>query len=139
VTITKAITIDGGGTFASTLSSLTNGVIVNAGATDSVILRDLSIDGVGNGLHGIRFLSGQRLRVENVTIFGITGDGIEVNKTSSGELTNARIMNSTFFSTGTGISASGGNICSTGDNRFAGNGANGTPSPHTGPGTITTQ
>src|SRR6266550_4525079 len=31
VTITKAITIDGGGTFASILSSLVNGIVINAG------------------------------------------------------------------------------------------------------------
>src|SRR6266478_2966019 len=50
VTITKAITIDGGGTFASILSSLVNGIVINAGASDVVNLRNLSIDGAGNGL-----------------------------------------------------------------------------------------
>ena len=51
VTITKAITIDGGGgQVASILVSGTNGVIVNAGVNDVVTLRNLRINGiVGTG------------------------------------------------------------------------------------------
>src|SRR5437870_2432939 len=45
VTITKAITIDGAGTNASILASTTNGIVINAGAADVVILRNLSING----------------------------------------------------------------------------------------------
>src|SRR5205809_6481829 len=45
VTITKAITIDGDGTLAGILSSLTNGIIVSAGANDVVIIRSVSING----------------------------------------------------------------------------------------------
>src|SRR5919112_198692 len=46
VTITKSITIDGSGTFASILASGTNGVIVNnAAAPPVVVLRGLSING----------------------------------------------------------------------------------------------
>src|SRR5947207_6028847 len=56
VTITKGITIDGNATFASVLGSGTNGVVVNAGAGDVVTLRNLSIDGGGTGLNGVRFL-----------------------------------------------------------------------------------
>src|SRR3982751_5037465 len=47
VTITKSITISGDGTLAGILSAGTNGVIVNAGANDVVILRRLSIHGAG--------------------------------------------------------------------------------------------
>src|SRR5438309_3177868 len=86
VTITKAITIDGGGTFASILSSLVNGIVINAGASDVVNLRNLSIDGAGNGLDGIRFLAGQTLNVQNVVIFNITGDGIDASLTTAGNL-----------------------------------------------------
>src|SRR6266705_2857331 len=47
VTITKAITIDGGGgQVASVLASGTNGIIVQAGASDVVTLRNLRINGV---------------------------------------------------------------------------------------------
>src|SRR6266545_4458963 len=44
VTITKSITLDGTGTFASILASLTTGVIINAANTDVITLRGISID-----------------------------------------------------------------------------------------------
>ena len=47
VTITKSITIDGKG-MASILASGTNGITVNAGSTDVIILRNLSINGAGS-------------------------------------------------------------------------------------------
>ncbi|MCQ4164585.1 right-handed parallel beta-helix repeat-containing protein [Tahibacter harae] len=77
VTITKAITIDGGGTMASILSAGTNGIIVNAGVNDNVVLRNIVIEGVGTGLNGIRFLNGKSLLVENVTITNVTTLGID--------------------------------------------------------------
>ena len=76
VTITKSITINGDGTLAGILASLTNGVIVNAGPSDVVILRDLSINGAGNGVNGINFIAGGKLHVENCSIYGFTGQGI---------------------------------------------------------------
>src|SRR5712671_2311110 len=54
VTITKAITIDGGGgQVASVLVSGTNGIVVAAGAADVVTLRNLRFNGIGTGLNGI--------------------------------------------------------------------------------------
>src|SRR5437868_9293788 len=48
VTITKSITINGTGTLAGILSAGSPaGVIVNAGVNDTVILRDLSLNGAG--------------------------------------------------------------------------------------------
>src|SRR2546429_9851013 len=44
VTITKSITIDGGGTFASVLSSGVNGIIINDSTNTKIVtLRNLSI------------------------------------------------------------------------------------------------
>src|SRR5512142_2165430 len=48
VTITKSITIDGGGVLASVLVAGTLGINVNAGYTDVVILKGLQIVGVGS-------------------------------------------------------------------------------------------
>jgi len=67
VTITKSITIDCGGTFGSVLAALTNGININA-AGITVNLRNLSINGVGNGLIGINFIQGNSLTVTNVNI-----------------------------------------------------------------------
>jgi hypothetical protein len=82
VTITKSITLNGLGTFASVLVAGTPGIVVAAGASDLVIIRGLSIDGLGStpspGTHGIRFLSGRALRVEDSNLFGFSGNCIDV-------------------------------------------------------------
>jgi hypothetical protein len=76
VTITKSITIDGGGTFASILAAATTGIIVNAGASDVVTIRNVSINGNNTGVNGIRFIAGGALHVERCEIFGFAGRGI---------------------------------------------------------------
>lgn len=86
VTITKAITIDGGGMHASTLAAGTNGFVINAGANDAITLRNLSVNGNGTGINGIRFLAGSALHVENVTIFGFAQKAIDFEPN-----TNARL------------------------------------------------
>lgn len=78
VTITKSMTIDGGGQFASILVSGTNGITVNAGATDTVVLRNLSINGIGSGISGVNFVAGKSLVVEHCAITGFTFRGISV-------------------------------------------------------------
>jgi hypothetical protein len=79
LTITKAITIDGGGgQVASVLVSGTNGIVVQAGPSDVVILRNLRINGIGTGINGIRFLSGKDLNVEDCYIFGFTTNGLDI-------------------------------------------------------------
>lgn len=107
VTITKAITINGEGTLAGILSALTNGIVVNAGATDVVKIRNVSINGAGTGLNGIRFLAGQELHVEKCTIEAVTTHGIDMNVTGSSRLfvrnTNFdRIANSGISAVATG-------------------------------------
>src|SRR4249920_526578 len=79
LTITKAITIDGGGgQVASVLVSGTNGIVVQAGPSDVVILRNLRFNGIGTGINGIRFLSGKDLNVESCYIFGFTTNGLDI-------------------------------------------------------------
>ena len=79
VTITKSITIEGGGIRGSITASLVNAIVINAGVNDTVRIRNISINGVGNGLNGIRYLAGKTLHVENVTIQGFTSNGIDMN------------------------------------------------------------
>jgi hypothetical protein len=81
VTISKALTIDGGGGIvASILASSTNGVVINGGANDRVVLRNLRINGINQssfpGTSGIIFNSGQSLAVENCFIEGFSAWGI---------------------------------------------------------------
>jgi len=86
VTITKAITINGDGTLAGILSAGTNGVIVNAGVNDRVVLRNISINGVGTGLNGIRYIAGKSLTVDKVSISGCTARGIDMSLAAAGTL-----------------------------------------------------
>lgn len=89
VTITKSISIvsDGTGT-AGVLVSGTNGIVINAGVNDVIVLRGLDIEGIGTGLAGIRMLAGRQLHVENCTINGFkaaaSGFGIDINSTTNG-------------------------------------------------------
>jgi hypothetical protein len=100
VTITKAITIDGGGgQVTSVLVAGTNGITVAAGTTDVVTLRNLRINGIegtgSGGLNGINYQSGGALHVENCNIFGFTRDGIHVgtNATSALFVTDTFLTN----------------------------------------------
>jgi len=104
VTITKGITIDGGGgQVASVLVSGTNGIVVSAGPSDVVILRNLRINGIGTGINGIRFLAGAALIVDKCEIFGFTTNGVDIALGSSAEVwvTNTNIQNIG----GTGVAA----------------------------------
>ena len=96
LTITKSVTIDGGGgQVASVLVSGTNGFIVSAGATDTVILKNLRFQGIGTGLSAIRFINGLKLVVENVEIYNFT-NGVDVaNGTANNNtaINNTQIMN----------------------------------------------
>src|SRR5947207_8312383 len=87
VTITKAITIDGGGgQVASVLVSGTNGIVISAGGNDLVILRNLRINGLnGSGLNGIRWIAGKALHVQNCYIFGFSQNGIDIAKGDGGK------------------------------------------------------
>ena len=90
LTVTKAITINGDGTLAGILSASVSGIIVNAGANDVVYIRNLSINGAGTGLNGIRWIAGKALHVENCNIYGIgnnsagNGFGIVANLGATG-------------------------------------------------------
>jgi hypothetical protein len=100
VTIIKAITISGDGTLASIVSAGTNGIIVNAGVNDKVVIRNVSINGVGTGLNGIRFIAGKDLTVENVTIEGFTNRGIDMSHTTNAKLF---VKNTKISEGGTGV------------------------------------
>ncbi len=78
VTITKSISLEAVGTVAGVLVSGTNGIVVSAGPSDNVVIRGLTIEGLGTGLNGIRFISGGSLTVENCTINGFTQNAISM-------------------------------------------------------------
>lgn len=97
VTISKSITIDGGGIEGSILAAGTNGIIVSAGATDVVRIKDISIDGVSSGINGVRFLTGGALLLDNVAIHDVTGQGVLFSPSGASRLS---ISNSTISNNG---------------------------------------
>jgi hypothetical protein len=86
LTITKAISIvnDGAGTAAIGGGSALTAVVINAGATDSVHLRGLTIEGTGGGTtNGIIFNTGGNLAIENCVVRNFLFGGIFIAPTGS--------------------------------------------------------
>jgi hypothetical protein len=127
VTITKSITLDGTGTMASILNAGTFGININAAASTKVVIRGLSLNGIGTGTNAIQIVGGGagqvvitdciiqnsnvgisdthttnplRLIVENTTIVGAVTNGMLLQPTSGGS-TNAVVTNSHIIGTGT--------------------------------------
>ena len=86
VTITKSITIDGTGTFASILASLVTGITVNAASTDVITIRGVSINGFCNGLRAMNILQAKTVNIEDCVMFRFAGPGILVNESSDLQL-----------------------------------------------------
>lgn len=88
LTITKSIMIDGGPGVAGVLVSGTNGITVAAGSTDTVVLKNLDINGIAGtgagGLNGIEFSSGLKLVVEDCHIAGFTHRGLSLESNTPG-------------------------------------------------------
>ncbi len=84
VTIAKSITIDGAGTLASVLHSGVQGVVINAAATDTVILRNIQFDGAGTtiGTNAISILNAKAVIVENCAIMN-SQKGISVTNSAN--------------------------------------------------------
>lgn len=103
VTITKSMTIDCTGVSGGILAALANGVIVNAGVNDKVVLRNLVIQGtIGTsiGVNGIRFLAGRELHLDHVVVQGFSTLCVDVSKATAGFL---YVKNSYFTECPTGI------------------------------------
>jgi len=82
LTITKAITLNGDGTLASVLVSGTNGITINAGANDTVIIRNLSFNGIGTGTNGINFINGGSLLIEKCSFYGFISNTLNISLTA---------------------------------------------------------
>jgi hypothetical protein len=89
VTITKSMTLDGDGTVAGVLVSGTNGIVINAGANDTVVLRNLDINGIGGAgsINGVNILSAGTVIIDKCRIYGFdsaapSGNGILVDNSS---------------------------------------------------------
>jgi len=102
LTIAHAITINGEGSLASILSSAGNGITVNAGASDRVILRNLQLNGASGGNAGVRVNSGN-VTIDKCFIYGFTtgfigGIGVFINSNGNTnvDIRDTDITNSSF-------------------------------------------
>jgi hypothetical protein len=103
VTITKSITIDGDGHLAGILAAGTNGVIINVTDVNdvrkAVRLRNLSINGAGTGLNGIKVLAAKSVYIERCLAYGFTvttnndGNGLKIDLAAT---TNVSVHDSVF-------------------------------------------
>jgi hypothetical protein len=85
VFITNAISIVNDGVGVASIGvTLGNAITINAGLSDSVHLRGLTIDGFGGAIAGIAFGSGGNLEIENCVIQNFTNSGIIIAPSSSG-------------------------------------------------------
>jgi Right handed beta helix region len=110
VTITKSITLRADGALAGMLVAGTSGIIINAAATDTIVLDGLDIEGLGttgNSTNGINILGAGIVMVRNTSIRGFvnaaSGNGISVSGA-----TGARVFveNSLIYNNRTGVSIS---------------------------------
>jgi hypothetical protein len=108
VTITKSITIDGAGTHASILAAGTTGIIVNATSTSTVVIKNLSINGAGTGVFGIRVLAVGTISIEGTSISGFTNHGINMNMANG--TTSSLFVKDCFIRTGNTTTSVGINI-----------------------------
>jgi hypothetical protein len=105
VTITKSITIRSDHIEAGVLVSGTNGIVVAAQSTDTVVLEGLDIEGLGTGLNGVSFISGAKLHIIRCNIHHFTQNGVNVASSTSGG--HAFITDSYIFSNVGGVNVNG--------------------------------
>jgi len=110
VTITKSLTIDGGGRDGNILSSFAHGITISAGANDIVRLKNLSIDGAGTGLNGVRFLAGAALFLDRVRIHDTTGQGVLFSPAGSSRLSISDSVISNHTGSGVRVAPGGAGV-----------------------------
>ncbi len=111
LTITKTISLVAPGVLGGIQLSSGTAITVNAGASDKVVLRGLTLDGLGSGANGVTFTAGGFLYVENCTINNFGGYGIDFAPTSgSGKLF---VMDSVIRNNGAGVTGGGLHLSAT--------------------------
>jgi hypothetical protein len=106
VTLDRAVSVVTPGVLGGLQATSSAAITVNAGAADRIVLRGLTIDGLGTAQDGIVFVAGGSLYVENCTINNFARYGIEFAPTSgSGKLfvTDTIVRNTGVGSIGGGV------------------------------------
>ena len=137
LTITGPVTIDGNGWAAITALASGSGIKIQAGSSDNVILRGLTIDGArASGSIGIQFAAGGSLAVDGCTIRNTDSYGMYFASSTAAEtltVSDSFFMNSV-SANGIFISAlsSGSITASINRTALSGNGGNGLDAANNG-------
>ncbi len=102
LTINKSVSVISAGPLGGIQAGTGNAITINAGPNDKVVLRGLTLDGLGTGTTGVSFVSGGPLYVENCTINNFLW-GVDFAPTNgSGKLwiTDSIVRNNGFASGG---------------------------------------
>ena len=78
LTITKALSIICSAGEAGILTASTDGIIINAGANDRIVLDGLDVQGLGTGLNGINIQSAGEVVIRNSSIYQFGGNGVTI-------------------------------------------------------------
>lgn len=120
VTITKSLAIFCDTTIGGILAMGTNGIVVNAGDKDNILLSGLDIHGGGTGNIGVRVLKAGSVVIRDSVIQAFstpTSRAISVEGPAAVTVSGSAIVHNT-----TGLS---GQVTSAGNNILAGNGSDG--------------
>lgn len=110
LTITKSLTISCDGSSAGVLVAGTNGITVNAAATDVIVLNGLDLEGTGSALAGISFVQGSALHVQHCRIAGFrSGVAAGIMFAPAAGTTGLLVVSDTIINQN-GTGASGGGI-----------------------------
>ena len=111
VTITKSITLNCHEILGSILGGPgATGITINAGASDTVVIRNLQINGINTGTIGINILGAAAVSIEDCVITQFSAQGIADTRTAGN--TKLFVRNTTLShngSSGIGVGAAGPN------------------------------
>jgi hypothetical protein len=105
VTLNKTVSVIAPGVIGGIQAGSGTAITINAGPTDRVVLRGLTIDGIGQGVTGVSFVAGGALHIENCTINNFSSYGVLFSPTSNGSLfiTDGVVRNNGAAGSGGGV------------------------------------
>jgi hypothetical protein len=97
VTITKSIAIVCDGVEAGVLAPNSNGIVVNAAASDTVFLSGLDLFGVNGAVSGVHILQAKSVRIAKSKMRGFTIAGVNVVPSAAGSLVKVEVVDSLLY------------------------------------------
>ena len=110
IDINRSLTIDGGSHVVVAHNPTGSAAYIHAAATDKVVLRNLTLAGLGFANNGVRIVGGGAVHMENLQVRGFNSDnkgyGVWINPADSGDV-HVYMDNVTVANNGTGTFGGG--------------------------------